>query len=101
MKLKCITYILLCILLPVIAQSMYTKEEDSIAQKVLSQTLPGEKYHPVIKLPSAENQTGKANVYRDEYGVCVLINNESLNELLQPLRDMESGARSSRQGRRG
>ena len=101
MKFKCITYTPFGILLPVIGQSMYTKEEASIAQKVLSQTLPGEKYHPVIKLPSAENQTGKANVYRDEYGVCVLINNESLNELLQPLRDMESGARSSRQGRRG
>ena len=83
MKFKCITYTPFGILLPVIGQSMYTKEEASIAQKVLSQTLPGEKYHPVIKLASAENKTGKANVYRDEYGVCVLINDESLNQLLQ------------------
>ena len=87
MKFKFITYVLFGVILPIMSQAMYTKQEDVIAQKVLQQSLPRAQYYPVLEVSAEENKTGKSAVYRDEYGVCVLVKNDKLQNLLQQVNE--------------
>ena len=61
----------------------YEGEQAGQAQEIITKSNYGGEYYPVLEIPATHNQQGKADVYQDEYGVCVLINSKHLNEKLQ------------------
>ena len=71
------------ILLLVTNCAAYKGEQRVQAEGIIAESDHGGDYYPVLEVTASANKQGKANVYRDEYGVCVLINNEKLKTLLE------------------
>ena len=53
-----------------------------MAQKILMQSQPGKPYAPVVEIESEDNHQGKRTVYKDEYGVCVLVQHPDILSVL-------------------
>ena len=70
-------------MLPMFNYAEYQGKDALRAANILSQTIEGRPYYPVLKVPGHNNKQGKKNVYLNEYGVCVLVKNQALNDLLQ------------------
>lgn len=84
MKIRVLLLQLLVFLLPVINCAAYEGEQIVQANEIIAKSKNhGGDYYSVLEVSASENKQGKSDVYRDEYGVCILINNEKLNALLQ------------------
>ena len=83
LKLKNLLITAVIFMLPMFNYAEYQGKDALRAANILSQTIEGRPYYPVLKVPGHNNKQGKKNVYLNEYGVCVLVKNQALNDLLQ------------------
>ena len=83
MKIRTFLLQLLVFLLPVINYAAYEGDQIVQANAIIAKSDHGGEYYPVLEVDASANKQGKANVYRDECGVCVLISSDKLKTLLQ------------------
>jgi len=83
MKIRTLLLQLSMLLLPFATYAAYKGEQIMQANAIIAKSNHGGEYYPVLEIDASANKQGKANVYRDEYGVCVLISSDNLRALLQ------------------
>jgi len=83
MKIRTLLLQLSMVLLPFTTYAAYKGEQIMQANAIIAKSNHGDEYYPVLEMDASANKQGKANVYRDEYGVCVLISSDKLKTLLQ------------------
>ena len=70
-------FFLFSLLVPYFANA-YDGQDKEKAKHILSLTKKGKPYDPIIDVDAKNNKKGKKTVYKDEYGVVVLINDKKI-----------------------
>lgn len=69
-------------LIPIIGFS-YDIPDQNKADRILALSHKGRQYYSQLDVDANKNTQGKKNVYKDEYGVVILVGNKALLEVLQ------------------
>ena len=83
MKIRTLLLQLSMLLLPFATYAAYKGEQIMQANAIIAKSNHGGEYYPVLEMDASTNKQGKANVYRDEYGVCVLVQPFSASNTIQ------------------